>query len=493
MVDVSLRDMLQDPVLTGSRILAGDPRRPGPDSVDIVESLEDLGSLPNGSLAILGRQCSRDCLGYRLDVALREVAEQGITGLMLTGPSVPEHAPAPTEALARKADIVVLGAPADQSLADLVLAMHAAALGGAEQALRRAEAVLLGLRQAEVASEPGDTDALRIAASEALGSSVELRNSEPGETSSEVFVDGQVVSAVSAATGSGHMATAVKLSVALTAAAMERSLEASIRTQEAPVRSRDAVLSELLVAGDSHAPALTARARHLGLPIDGWHRALMLQVDVAGDPSGFGFQETLGRLALRFAGSGAHQWHLATSSEAVLLLQMWRRNPPSGANRGGLDVARQVVEAANAQFSQVALRCGVGTIHEGVSGLRATVAEARAALAGQPHRQVAAFDQAGLQSMLLEWYATDTARRAVKDLLEPLDGLGGERARTAIATLQTYLDEQGSLARTADRLHLHRNAVSYRMKRIATLLEADLDDPEQRLALQLACRARLFR
>jgi DNA-binding PucR family transcriptional regulator len=70
---------------------------------------------------------------------------------------------------------------------------------------------------------------------------------------------------------------------------------------------------------------------------------------------------------------------------------------------------------------------------------------------------------------------------------------GGPRADTAIRTLQVYLDERGSLARAGERLHLHKNAVSYRMKRIRTALtDVDLDDPDRRLELQLACRAWLL-
>lgn len=52
-----------------------------------------------------------------------------------------------------------------------------------------------------------------------------------------------------------------------------------------------------------------------------------------------------------------------------------------------------------------------------------------------------------------------------------------------------YLDERGSLKRAGAALHLHPNAVAYRIRRIVATLGADLDDPEQRLSLQLACRA----
>jgi DNA-binding PucR family transcriptional regulator len=73
-----------------------------------------------------------------------------------------------------------------------------------------------------------------------------------------------------------------------------------------------------------------------------------------------------------------------------------------------------------------------------------------------------------------------------------LERLGPARGETAIRTLAAYLDEQGSIVRTASVLHLHRNAVTYRLRRIIDLLGVDLDDPDQRLALQLACRARLL-
>ena len=48
------------------------------------------------------------------------------------------------------------------------------------------------------------------------------------------------------------------------------------------------------------------------------------------------------------------------------------------------------------------------------------------------------------------------------------------------------------IIRTAQKLHLHRNAVANRLCRITELLEMDPDDPDQRLALQLACHARLL-
>jgi DNA-binding PucR family transcriptional regulator len=92
--------------------------------------------------------------------------------------------------------------------------------------------------------------------------------------------------------------------------------------------------------------------------------------------------------------------------------------------------------------------------------------------------------------MLIEWYSLDTAREAVRTLLAPLDQMGRKKSEVAIRTLAAYLDNQGSLSRAAKALHLHRNSVAYRIERIFELLEIDPEDPDERLLLQLACRAR---
>ena len=72
------------------------------------------------------------------------------------------------------------------------------------------------------------------------------------------------------------------------------------------------------------------------------------------------------------------------------------------------------------------------------------------------------------------------------ELLAPLSALSNPAA--SIETLNTWIEERGSLKASAARLHLHPNAVAYRISRIESALGADLSDPETRFALQFACR-----
>jgi hypothetical protein len=490
---VSVAELLQDPALRGVRVLAGDAAASTATSVRLVENRHALAVLPAETLAVLSDAASSGCLGYKLDVNLRQAAGQGVAALLFTGHSAPTTVEATAAALAARSGVVLLSAPAGLDLVELVVAASAGIAGSAEAALRKADEALAQLHAVESTLEPGDTATLLEIGSGALAEALTIRAGNAGELFARVRLDGQDVATIAAPTPAGHAAAAGRLIVAAVAAAMERSLSAAAHGPGIPIRSRSAVLSDILVADDANSARLSEQAHRLGLAIDGWHRALMLHAVAPAEPLSFDFLQTLGEAALRAVRATPGSWHLARSEDRLVLVEMWQRQPRDGVGQLGMQSGRDLLENLHAQFPQLEIRCGVGTPHQGLRGLRASVAEARAALAPPSRSKLVGYDVAGLQSMLLEWYGTDTARQAVRELLTPLESLGGERAATAISTLQAYLDEQGSLVRVAERLHLHRNAVVYRMRQIRKLLDVDLDDADQRLAVQLACRARLLR
>ena len=65
---------------------------------------------------------------------------------------------------------------------------------------------------------------------------------------------------------------------------------------------------------------------------------------------------------------------------------------------------------------------------------------------------------------------------------------GKDRGGVLLQTLGSYLATNGSPTDAADRLHLHRNTVLYRLGRLEDLLQVDLRDAEVRLALHLALK-----
>ena len=63
-----------------------------------------------------------------------------------------------------------------------------------------------------------------------------------------------------------------------------------------------------------------------------------------------------------------------------------------------------------------------------------------------------------------------------------------ERGSELVPTLEAFLATLGAPLATAERLHVHRNTLLYRLTRIEAVAGVDLRDPETRLTLHLALR-----
>ena len=70
------------------------------------------------------------------------------------------------------------------------------------------------------------------------------------------------------------------------------------------------------------------------------------------------------------------------------------------------------------------------------------------------------------------------------EILGPL--IAYDTGEELINTLKSYFEHNGNLSQTAEALYIHRNSLLYRMGRIAEITGLDLDNPETRLAVQLA-------
>ncbi len=55
-----------------------------------------------------------------------------------------------------------------------------------------------------------------------------------------------------------------------------------------------------------------------------------------------------------------------------------------------------------------------------------------------------------------------------------------------LQTLKVFLSFSGNQTLTADHLHIHRNTLKYRLSRLREIVGDDLDDPDQKLRMQLS-------
>ena len=487
-------------------------------AVRLAERFAELDEAPAGSFVVLGRLASSEINGYRLDMALRWAAIHRVAAVAAF--SAEQWQPAITALdITVRSDIALISVPEDADLAGLVQAISVEIGGGAEQVLARAREGLAAVLRAEQAGAgPREIGA---AVSSALGIAVDYRpvargshtraddGQEAGdgwqqaapEVSMPVLTDEATSGHFVVADVGGDMGVAASLVLHAAAAAAARSLDLAQRARAMPARSRSELLAELLLSESAVSEDLLDRARQLGIQAGGWHVVIRIEADDLDEAEQdevrrFELLESAGQAALQAAAASGDSWYLSRIGRAVVLVRETTFNPGPQDGIRTTRSAERALQAITARFPALAFRAGVGAPHEGPTGLRASAAEARSALAAARAARrpagVASHDVVGIRRMLMEWYASDTVRASVRDQLAPLEKLGPGRADTAIRTLATYLDEQGSMVRTAQRLHLHRNAVTNRLRSITELLDVDLDDPDQRLALQLACRARLL-
>jgi sugar diacid utilization regulator len=459
--------------------------------------VSELERAPRHAIVLLTRVASVLAGGYRLDVALRIAASVGVVALVLCGPDVVDVTPA-SGALADRLAVAVLGAGAGVDLAALAVAMGRELSGGADAALLRAHTAM---RAIHAHPPDGAPEAIAERAGAALGVPIRVVSRRPSTgMMAAVRGDGPPEAWLTADRQDGDLGLALELTLSIASTRTWQALERARLAASLPLQSRGAVLAELLVAPPVDHDAIAHRARALGVPIDGWHVAARLDFeDLADDEQRDPIAEDHARQ--RLAASAVHalreadaEWHTARVGAGAILLRTCANDPgPTMA----ADVARaveRVIATRRDALPITLVHCGVGGAHQGPSGLLASASEAKAAVAvartSKRPWTVVAFDSAGLRRGLVEWYTSDTARDAAATVLAPLVGLGGPRAERLIRTLQVYLDEQGSLTRTAEVLNLHRNTVSYRVDQIFSLLDVDPENPDDRLLLQLACRGR---
>jgi sugar diacid utilization regulator len=137
---------------------------------------------------------------------------------------------------------------------------------------------------------------------------------------------------------------------------------------------------------------------------------------------------------------------------------------------------------------------GIGNLANSVGELARSHIEARQALrltrrAGGKGR-IASYRSLGAFRLLLEVQSPDALRRFVEELLGTLLKYAQSRDTPLLETLEALSSARWVRRAAARQLGIHINSMSYRVERIQSLTGLQLDDPETRVAISIALRAR---
>jgi purine catabolism regulator len=156
-------------------------------------------------------------------------------------------------------------------------------------------------------------------------------------------------------------------------------------------------------------------------------------------------------------------------------------------------LARLLFRAAQ-DASAGTLSAGVGRACANLGDLPQAAAEARDALriGRRVHGdgKLVSYADLGLYRLLHILRDSAELRTFYEQTLGPLADYDRRTGQNLIETLEVFFECHGNLSQTAQRLHHHRNSLLYRVGRIQEISGLDLEDPEARLSLQVALKAR---
>lgn len=149
----------------------------------------------------------------------------------------------------------------------------------------------------------------------------------------------------------------------------------------------------------------------------------------------------------------------------------------------------QARTALHRELPELDIYMGVSDLQPGLTSLSTAVEQARQALGfalQNQHQHIIFNEQLGIVRL----FASIPQRKLLADFcqqqLGPLCFARDHATQELRTTLSHYLNAFGNQQQAARELEIHRNTLSYRLKRLQQLLHVDLDDPFRRLNLQNA-------
>ena len=106
-------------------------------------------------------------------------------------------------------------------------------------------------------------------------------------------------------------------------------------------------------------------------------------------------------------------------------------------------------------------------------------------------KEVLAFDQTGSYRLLLPAMSESPAELEgfYSETVQPLVAYDGQYETDLVSTVEAYLDSDGNVARTAERMFTHRHTIRYRLERVKEISGHDATSTEGRERLGLGLKA----
>jgi PucR family transcriptional regulator, purine catabolism regulatory protein len=281
-----------------------------------------------------------------------------------------------------------------------------------------------------------------------------------------------------------------RLAVARAASACAIELDRERAVLQARDELEGEFLESLLAGTYSSETAVRHRAERLGFDLGGEVAVLVARPDGGPEAQLRARRDQLGVAAQGWIRRRAPT-ALATlrQGSVTAVLPLAAGADPPDLRRLAADLRLECTGAAGTEVS-----VGIGRNKPGIDGVRASYREAEQAVTMGTQLfgggRTVAFSDLGLYRLLFAMQAQAELRDFYDDQVRPLVDYDRRTGAGLMATLDAFFRCHGSPTEIAAQLHLHRNTVLYRLRRIEDIGRLRLDDPETRLNLHLCLKVR---
>ncbi|GMA97322.1 PucR family transcriptional regulator [Pelosinus sp. IPA-1] len=173
-------------------------------------------------------------------------------------------------------------------------------------------------------------------------------------------------------------------------------------------------------------------------------------------------------------------------ADNVVLLMPYE-NESAGVQQN-IDILTEVLEKIATKMPGLVVTAGLGGRFESLEAARQSYLQAlkvlRFAELKTASKSIYAYEQLGVYKLLFE-IEPEKLARYYQEVMEPLQTYDNKQQMDMVSTLFVYFEENCNAVKTAKRLFVHRNTLDYRLKKIEEITGRSLDDPYDRLTLQL--------
>ncbi len=155
------------------------------------------------------------------------------------------------------------------------------------------------------------------------------------------------------------------------------------------------------------------------------------------------------------------------------------------------DFNDRVLNVLEDKFNNMNIKIGMGRVYKGLNNVNRSFSDAvKAIRIGKAiiDEKIVAFDELGIFKILCQDFLMEELEDFYNTTLKPLVDYDNKKSTELVKTLEAYFEYNGNLTRMSEKLYTHYNTILYRINRINEITGMDLDNPNDRLNLEIALK-----